>query len=134
LPSAAFFCRYRNLVARCFGKRKNARGSSTRYNKRSDNFLAAITLFCTHLRITAHEPAASHCGLRLIAVRIWAMARAAGERGAKAPTGFLLPAHSSTALASGIEGQMGFATLRACSCKARRRSRLDKAGKIGERL
>jgi transposase len=57
LPSAAFFCRYRNLVERCFGKGKNARGSSTRYNKRSDNFLAAITLFSTHLRITAHEPA-----------------------------------------------------------------------------
>jgi transposase len=57
LPSAAFFCRYRNLVARCFGKSKNARGSSIRYDKRSDTLPDAITLFSTHLRITAQEPA-----------------------------------------------------------------------------
>jgi len=61
--------RYRNLVERflgallapqvfgsLLGKRKNARGSSTRYAKRSDTLPAAITLFGTHLRITAHEP------------------------------------------------------------------------------
>jgi transposase len=58
LPSAAFFCRYRNLVERCFGKGKNARGSSTRYDKRRDTLPDAITLFSTHLRTTAHEPAA----------------------------------------------------------------------------
>jgi transposase len=40
-----YFYRYRNLVARCFGKGKNARGSSTRYNKRSDTLPDAIKLF-----------------------------------------------------------------------------------------
>jgi hypothetical protein len=55
LPSAAFFCRYRNLVARFCGKGKNARGSSTRYHRRRDTLPDAITLFSTHLRITAHE-------------------------------------------------------------------------------
>jgi hypothetical protein len=70
LPSAAFFCRYRNLVerflgallapqvfGRLLGKRKNARGSSTRYHRRRDTLPDAITLFGTRLRITAHQPA-----------------------------------------------------------------------------
>jgi transposase len=44
-----YFYRYRNLVARCFGKGKNARGSSNRYDKQSGNLPDAIKLFCTRL-------------------------------------------------------------------------------------
>jgi transposase len=55
---SSFLYRYRNLVERFFGKLKNARGSSTRYDKRSNNFLAAIKLFCTRLWIAAHESTA----------------------------------------------------------------------------
>ena len=50
-----FLYRYRNLVERFFGKLKNARGLATRYNKQSDNFLAAIKIFCTRLWIAANE-------------------------------------------------------------------------------
>ena len=52
---SSFLYRYRNLVERFFGKLKNARGLATRYDKRSDNFLAAIKLFCTRLWIAANE-------------------------------------------------------------------------------
>jgi hypothetical protein len=68
---SSFLYRYRNLVERflgallaqqvfgsLLGKRKNARGSSTRYDRRRDTLPDAIKLFGTHLRITAHEPGA----------------------------------------------------------------------------
>ena len=55
---SSFLYRYRNLVERFFGKLKNARGLATRYDKRSDNFLAAIKLFCTRLWIAANESTA----------------------------------------------------------------------------
>jgi transposase len=55
---SSFLDHYRNLVERFFGKLKNARGSSTRYDKRSNNFLAAIKLFCTRLWIAANESTA----------------------------------------------------------------------------
>jgi hypothetical protein len=46
---SSFLYLYRNLVARCFGKRTNARGSSNRYDKQSGNLPDAIKLFCTRL-------------------------------------------------------------------------------------
>lgn len=52
---SSFLYRYHNLVERFFRKLKNARGLATRYDKRSDNFLAAIKLFCTRLWIAANE-------------------------------------------------------------------------------
>jgi transposase len=55
---SSFLYRYRNLVERFFGKLKYARGLATRYDKRSDNFLAAIKLFCTRLWIAANESTA----------------------------------------------------------------------------
>ena len=55
---SSFLYRYRNLVERFFGKLKNARGLATRYDKRSDNFLAAIKLFCIRLWIAANESTA----------------------------------------------------------------------------
>lgn len=55
---SSFLYRYRNLVERFFGKLKHARGLATRYDKRSDNFLAAIKLFCTRLWIAANESTA----------------------------------------------------------------------------
>ena len=53
-----FLYRYRNLVERFFGKLKHARGLATRYDKRADNFLAAIKLFCARLWIAANESTA----------------------------------------------------------------------------
>jgi len=50
-PFSTFLYRYRNLVERFFGKLKNARGLATRYDKRADNFLAAIKLFATRIWI-----------------------------------------------------------------------------------
>jgi len=58
LAFSSFLYRYRNLVERFFGKLKNARGLATRYDKRADNFLAAIKLFCTRLWIAANESTA----------------------------------------------------------------------------
>ncbi len=55
---SAFLYRYRNLIERFFGKLKHARGLATRYDKRADNFLAAIKLFCTRLWIAANESTA----------------------------------------------------------------------------
>ncbi len=55
---SAFLYRYRNLIERFFGKLKHARGLATRYDKRADNFLAAIKLFCTRLWIADNEPTA----------------------------------------------------------------------------
>ena len=55
---SSFLNRSRNLVERFFGKLKHARGLATRYDKRSDNFLAAIKLFCTRLWIAANESTA----------------------------------------------------------------------------
>jgi transposase len=57
-PFSSFLQRYRNLVERFFRKLKNARGLATRYDKRSDNFLAAIKLFSTRLWIVANESTA----------------------------------------------------------------------------
>jgi transposase len=53
-----FLYRYRNLIERFFGKLKHARGLATRYDKRADNFLAAIMLFSTRLWIRANESTA----------------------------------------------------------------------------
>jgi transposase len=50
-PFSTFLYRHRNLVERFFGKLKNARGLATRYDKRADNFLAAIKLFATRIWI-----------------------------------------------------------------------------------
>ena len=55
---SAFLYRYRNLIERFFGKIKHARGLATRYDKRADNFLAAIKLFSTRLWINANESTA----------------------------------------------------------------------------
>lgn len=55
---SAFLYRYRNLIERFFGKIKHARGLATRYDKRADNFLAAIKLFSTRLWIAANESTA----------------------------------------------------------------------------
>ena len=57
-PFSAFLYRYRNLVERFFGKLKTARGLATRYDKRADNFLAAIKLFATRIWIKAYESTA----------------------------------------------------------------------------
>ncbi|NTZ43934.1 IS5 family transposase [Altererythrobacter sp. SALINAS58] len=53
-----FLYRYRNLIERFFGKLKHARGLATRYDKRADNFLAAIKLFSARLWINAYESTA----------------------------------------------------------------------------
>lgn len=55
---SAFLYRYRNLIERFFGKIKHARGLATRYDKRADNFLAAIKLFSARLWINANESTA----------------------------------------------------------------------------
>ena len=55
---SAFLYRYRNLIERFFGKIKHARGLATRYEKRADNFLAAIKLFSTRLWIAANRSTA----------------------------------------------------------------------------
>lgn len=52
---SAFLYRYRNLVERFFGKLKNARGLATRYDKRADNFLAALKLFSARIWIRSYE-------------------------------------------------------------------------------
>lgn len=52
-----FLYRYRNLVERFFGKLKNARGIATRYDRRADNFLAAIKLFSARIWIRSYESA-----------------------------------------------------------------------------
>ena len=52
---SAFLYRYRNLVERFFARLKNARGIATRYDKRADNFLAAIKLFSTRIWIKSYE-------------------------------------------------------------------------------
>jgi transposase len=53
-----FLYRYRNLVERFFGKLKNARGIATRYDRRADNFLAAVKLFAARIWIRSYESAA----------------------------------------------------------------------------
>jgi transposase len=55
---SAFLYRYHNLIERFFGKTKHARGLATRYEKRADNFLAAIKLFSTRLWIAANKSTA----------------------------------------------------------------------------
>ena len=56
--SSFLYCA-RNMGGRFFGKLKNARGLATRYDKRRDNFLAAIKLLCTRLWIAANESTAN---------------------------------------------------------------------------
>jgi transposase len=55
---SSFLYRYRNLIERFFGKLKHARGLATRYDKRADNFLAAIKLFSVRLWINSYESTA----------------------------------------------------------------------------
>jgi transposase len=57
-PFSAFLYRYRNLIERFFGKIKQARGIATRYDKRADNFMAAIKLLSVRLWIKANESTA----------------------------------------------------------------------------
>lgn len=45
--------RRRNVVERCFHRLKQWRGIATRYDKRSDRYLAAITLASTLIRLEA---------------------------------------------------------------------------------
>lgn len=53
-----FLYRYRNMIERFFGKLKHARGLATRYDKRADNFLAAVKLFSARLWIKTYESTA----------------------------------------------------------------------------
>lgn len=55
---STFLYRYRNMVERFFGKLKHARGIATRYDKRADNYLAAIKLFCVRLWLRHNESTA----------------------------------------------------------------------------
>lgn len=55
---SSFLYRYRNLVERFFGKLKHARGIATRYDKRADNFLAAVKLFSARIWINNYESTA----------------------------------------------------------------------------
>lgn len=55
---SSFLYRYRNLIERFFGKLKHARGLATRYDRRADNFLAAVKLFSVRLWIRHNESAA----------------------------------------------------------------------------
>jgi hypothetical protein len=57
-----FLYRYRNLIERFFGKIKHARGLATRYDKRADNFLAAIKFFSARLWINGNESTAEADG------------------------------------------------------------------------
>ena len=50
--------RARNLIERFFGRLKHARGLATRYDKRADNFLAAIKIFAARIWIKAYESTA----------------------------------------------------------------------------
>ncbi len=50
-----FLYRYRNLVERFFNRIKKVRGIATRYDKRADNYLAAIKLFSVRLWIKRYE-------------------------------------------------------------------------------
>ena len=54
-PSAPFLYCYRNLVERFYGKLKQARGIATRYDKRADNFPAAIKLSSPRPWIIAYD-------------------------------------------------------------------------------
>lgn len=55
---SSFLYRYRNLVERFFAKLKNARGIATRYDRRADNFLAAVKLISARIWIRSYESAA----------------------------------------------------------------------------
>jgi transposase len=55
---SSFLYRYRNLIERFFAKLKNSRGIATRYDKRADNYLAAIKLFAARIWIKAYESTA----------------------------------------------------------------------------
>ena len=50
--------RQRNLVERFFSRIKEARGIATRYDKRADNYLAAIKLFSVRLWLKRYESTA----------------------------------------------------------------------------
>ena len=51
-------CRYRNLVERFINRIKQARGITTRYDKRADNYLAAIKLFSVRIWLKRYESTA----------------------------------------------------------------------------
>ncbi len=53
-----FLYRYRNLVERFFNRLKEARGIATRYDKRADNYLAAIKLFSARIWLKHYESTA----------------------------------------------------------------------------
>ncbi len=55
---SAFLYRYRNLVERFFNRLKHVRGIATRYDKRVDNYLAAIKLFSVRIWIRHYESTA----------------------------------------------------------------------------
>ena len=55
---SSFLYRYRNLVERFFNRLKEARGIATRYDKRADNYLAAIKLFSVRLWLRRYESTA----------------------------------------------------------------------------
>jgi transposase len=58
LAFSAFLYRYRYLIDRFFGNLNDARALATRYDKRPDNFLAAIKLFSTRFWINVNRSTA----------------------------------------------------------------------------
>jgi len=52
---SAFLYRYRNLVERFFSKLKQFRAVATRYDKRDDNFLAAVQLASIRIWLRSYE-------------------------------------------------------------------------------
>jgi len=52
-PFSPFVYRYRNLVERFFNRIKHFRGLATRYDRRPDNFLAALKLAAIRIWINA---------------------------------------------------------------------------------
>jgi len=55
---SAFPHRHPNLVERVFEKLKHALEIATRYDKRADNYFAAIKLFCVPIWLRYNEPTA----------------------------------------------------------------------------
>jgi transposase len=53
-----FLYRYRNLVERFFNKIKHFRGIATRYDKRADNYLAAVKLASVRIWLRFNESVA----------------------------------------------------------------------------
>jgi transposase len=55
---SSFLYRYRNLVERFFNKLKHYRAVATRYDKRADNYLAAVKLASIRIWMRFNESAA----------------------------------------------------------------------------